>query len=288
MIPSDRLGVVAFGRALIESLDLDPVYVALWRLSLPPAQLKRWLLAYWCFYHAGAASRLSEEEGLGFYRLMREADRERWPRGRERRHFRGRTCATAIGYLEQLYRVPERAVDWLTQPSDHTPFGAARELPYALVRSRAESWPGFGPWIAFKIGDMLERLGLAPVVFEDADLHFYAEPARGALLASAELKIPVGIMYKEGDPAPPWCLAEVSRVLAEELSGLAAPPRAERSPNLQEVETVLCKWKSHRAGRYPVGLDICEIRHALSSGRAWGDTASRFLAALPATERPWS
>ena len=62
-----RLDIETFGRHLITTGDLDPIYTALVRaeqggdFSVP--QLCRWLLGYWCYYHAGVASFLSEKEG---------------------------------------------------------------------------------------------------------------------------------------------------------------------------------------------------------------------------------
>jgi hypothetical protein len=51
--------------------------------------------------------------------------------------------------------------------------------------------------------------------------------------------------------------------LIKELGDLRAPPRYERPINIQEVETILCKWKSHLSGHYELGKDIIEVRHGL-------------------------
>ena len=40
----DKLTIEEFGRHLLSSLDLDPIYVALVRMELTPEELGRWLL----------------------------------------------------------------------------------------------------------------------------------------------------------------------------------------------------------------------------------------------------
>src|SRR5689334_9165626 len=86
MTPEQLVGSLEkFGNDLLDTLDLDPVYVALHRARLDRATLKRWLLAYLCFYHGGVASRLASAKD--FHLEARKAHDEKWPRGRERRHF---------------------------------------------------------------------------------------------------------------------------------------------------------------------------------------------------------
>ena len=51
-----------------------------------------------------------------------------------------------------------------------------------------------------------------------------------------------------------------------------------RRVNVQEVETIFCKYKSHLKGHYPVGKDSEEIRHALEG---WGDTAQELQKYIP-------
>lgn len=261
MVAQERLGVVDFGRALIDSLDLDPIYVALARIELGESRLKRWMMAYWLFYSAATASWLSEQKAPDFWRACQQANRLRLPRGRERRHFRGIASENASEWLAAAYPFPEDAVDALCDgPVD---------LPFAVVSERVQAWPLFGPWIAFKVGDMLERLNVRGVVFTGADLALYSEPRAGAALAAAELG-------REVDD-----LAGVCAALGAALADRLAPPANDRPVGLQEVETVLCKWKAHLAGRYPVGIDTREIRHALGANPLPSATAERFLAAMP-------
>jgi hypothetical protein len=48
------------------------------------------------------------------------------------------------------------------------------------------------------------------------------------------------------------------------ISPRRAPPGFERDINIQEIETILCKWKSYMKGHYQIGEDIEACRVALS------------------------
>lgn len=262
------LTVEEFGQRLIETGDLDPVYVGLVGAYLPTSQLERWLLAYWCFYHAGAASWLSEHEGADFWRWMYDAaandippppkHNQRWPRAAERRHFRGEKCVRAVEDLRQVYGAPEAPVRDLR---------TCQRGEQIVMRVRG--WPQFGPWIAFKAADMMERCAGSSIDFASDLGLMYAEP-REALDILAEERAPRTAPMIWDD-------------LLRHFRGWTAPPRqrrgtAARECGPQEVETVLCKWKSHRAGHYRVGKDIKEVREGL---HGWGETAARMLAAMP-------
>ena len=55
----------------------------------------------------------------------------------------------------------------------------------------------------------------------------------------------------------------------------------ERPVGLQEVETILCKWKSHMNGHYPLNNDIMEIRHGLKDWLPVSALARAFYDAMP-------
>jgi hypothetical protein len=100
----------------------------------------------------------------------------------------------------------------------------------------------------------------------------------------------IGLMYKEpaeglrllidlpSDPNRYNSLSDAYSQLLKHFRQFKAPPASDRPCGPQEVETVLCKWKSHMNGHYHVGKDIREVRHALAG---WGDTADRLLKACP-------
>jgi hypothetical protein len=259
--------IIAFGEALLRTGDLDPVYVAIHGAQLPLPQLKRLLLAYFCFYHLGAAAYLSEREGEDFWRAVEVAARNdqpprktdmtlpdgRWPRGAERRHFRGPKCVDAVRTMS-LLASPEDVIDSLIEPVP-----GSDVLPADVVMERVQEWPLFGPWIAWKAADVLERLGLAAIDFP-ADLELLYKEPRTAL---AKLG---------GDPA---------RTLSELINHFRrfrAPPRFERPCNIQEVESIACKHAAHLNGTYFIGKDIKDVRHDLIG---WGATAAKLLQHMP-------
>lgn len=271
-----------FGDKLIWTGDLDPVYVAIYNAQLPEPQLCRLLLAYWCFYHLGVAAWISEHEpsttlgSTGFWGRMTIAalnemgprdhpdcpsDSNRWPRASERRHFRGTKCVRAVEQLTKRFTQPEDAVRTLAQ----------RATEVAVMR-QVETWPMFGPWIAFKAADMMERVYGAQVRFSRDTGLMYAEPRAGLKLASEQG------LDGQGGLARGLPEREIYDNLLTYFSARKAPGGTPRQCGPQEVETVLCKWKSHMRGHYEVGKDIREVRHALGG---WGQTAERLLAAAP-------
>ena len=261
-----------FGKALIETGDLDPVYVAIHGAKLPKNQLARLLLAYWCFYHLGVAAWLSEFEddgphGRDYWHFMKVAAAnrygpndpkmhwehghgvpafDRWPRGTERRHFRGDKCVKAVEYISRL------SVNKWVARIPIVSFGSIVHI--------VQSWPLFGPWIAYKAADMLDRCAGYPIEFPLDVCLLYDEPRKGLLMLN---------------PTEPE--KELQRLL-KVFGKFKAPPANDRACGVQEVETILCKAKASWSGKYWVGKDIHEIRHGLGG---WGDTAATLLAHSP-------
>lgn len=267
-----RLGVVEFGRQLVTTEDLDPVYSALEGTQMPPAQMARWLLAYWCYYHVGVACHAAEQSVSGFWAVMHRAAANaeptpigtRWPRAAERRHFRGAFAVEAVRRLEHKHRDPYELVMHLGARQGDDGVAAAD------VMRRTKELHGFGDWISFKVADMLERVGRIPVRFTEREA-MYETPTQGAMLAAESW----------WGPNAAWAGPEpVLTRLREELKDLRAPPRADRALGLQELETVLCKWKSHLNGHYTVGKDSVEVSHALQAWAPRSLLASRMHEAL--------
>lgn len=252
------MDVYAFGRELLRTKDLDPVYVLLYEARLgwlQPNLLERWLLAYWCFYHVGTASWITEgitEGDVGYWvRLEQAAASKDYPRSSERRHFRGENARKSVEWLKarglQALFLP------LSQPRE------GRPLPVSQVVSYVQTWVGFGPWIAFKVADMLERLGITKVEF-DLETVMYDSPAKAADLMYETYFNSAGKGFVDlPKNVGKWA---VERILSE-LGKEKAPPRYERPINVQEVETILCKWGSYRKGHYKLGEDIEHCKRGL-------------------------
>lgn len=246
-----------FGLALLDTLDLDPLYVLLAEAEpvLGEARLKRWLLAYWCFYSAATASRIVEYDD--FYGAMWLALDGNWPHGRERRHFRGTSAAKALRYLVNFGK-PEQVVDAMLRGTD-----------FQTIAQHVQQFPLFGPWISWKIADMAERVLAQPVDFSNASLGIYRDPVQGAAY----------IRFK--DKHHPITLEELDQVVARVTTTFAdclAPPYFDRPFNIQEAETVLCKYKAHCLWHYYPGMDIDEVAEGLEHGC---DLAQELLHYLP-------
>lgn len=240
---STKLSVYDFGQQLLETNDLDPIYVMLWEAKLPKEKLQKWLLSYWCHYHSGTASWTVDQKDY-WQALFDVAGSKEYPRSMERRHFRGNNALKSVTDLCQQ-TVAERL----------NPIMNATEIPATDLMSYVRQWNGFGPWIAFKVADMIERLDLARVKFDVNNITIFDSPREGAELlyqetGNPEVK-PTNIVR--------WAVGEIINCLGD----FKAPPRYERGINIQEAETVLCKWKSYRNGHYKVGEDIESLKRSL-------------------------
>lgn len=273
------MGVIEFGAALIKSRDLDPMYCAVAGAGLDQNTKLRLMLAYVCLYHLGAASKIAEKKGAAFWKLLHEAavnEGLRWPRGSERRHWRGAQALKSYESLESNAKVrPESLVE----------FWALAAYPdqartFRNVSERVQRLTGFGPWIAFKIADICDRVLGYPVDFSNCELGIYKEPRAGGAIAFQELE--VGQLTQ--NPADYRITDdELRRALKDTMKALnslrlKAPPYNDRPIGVAEVETVWCKYKSHLKGSYPLGKDSRELRHQLEG---WGDLAQQIQAHVP-------
>lgn len=288
-------GIAVFGDALLSTGDLDPVYTAIYRSDLDERTCARLVLAYWCFYHLGVAARLAEAKtdkaywGLFEAAVENKGEPKPWPRGAERRHFRGQNAWDAYAHLRRLYKTPEQAVAGMlglpvAKAAKH--FDIDIPMTFATVASAVQTHTGFGPWMAFKIADMAERVLGYEVDFSGCHLGIYKDPRQGAAVAYIEwgqdLHSTEAIVHrKDGDP---WNYPISDAQLAVTVDHYVklfrrhmAPPNGDRRVNVQEVETIFCKYKSHLKGHYPVGKDTDEIGHGLIG---WGDLAEQFNQAL--------
>jgi hypothetical protein len=248
-----------FAVNLLETNDLDPVYVMLWEAEFDNKQLTQWLVAYWCLYHVGAASVLSESEDF-WNDLARACRGTNFPRGVERRHFRGDIATESVKFLR-------REAGKQAERNDFGIRGSTEDLVDSLYSknvirlpdmiTKVSQWNGFGPWISFKVADMLERLNLQKINSYPKDVFLmFDAPRMGAqMLFEREYK---GKLHKSIKPEE-WAYDYLTAL----LSDYYAPPTYNRIINIQEIETILCKYKSHCNGKYPLGHDLIEVRQSL-------------------------
>lgn len=259
----ERLGILDFGRQTIAARDLDPVYDTLVRTGWEERAMTRWLLAYWCFYDVGAASWLADSAGEEYWANMRTAAANdgpaptggRWPRAPERRHFRGDKCVKAVEWMAH-HRLDLHRFRRVETP-----------VPFREVFDAIKAWPQFGPWIAFKAVDMVDRVLGLRIDYSEADVFMYDSPREAAQM-----------LYPDLTPAE--AVARAARSLGHEFRNAPVPGLSNRAFGFPEVETILCKWKSHRSGHYPVGHDIRDLAHRIAPWCAHSPMARWFDAAL--------
>lgn len=289
-----RLSIEAFGAHLLRSGDLDPIYIALVRAERSGAftrpQLLRWIIAYTCFYHAGVASWMSQHEGAAFWvQMFKAAENERetpaggrWPRGHERRHFRAKIAMDSVDALSRRYfDEPEDMLRFIAREPREIRGGelCVDPIPFKEVSARTQEHLGFGPWIGFKVADMVDRVMGVPVTFDHAAVFMFKDPEKAAMMLWEKRE---GHKYPEGArPKREVILNGVTSYLIDHFSDYAAPPLGDRPVNIQEVETILCKWKSHINGHYPLFNDIDEINHGLEPWKLYSEAAVAFAQHMP-------
>lgn len=245
----EQVSYLDFGRHLLDTYDLDPLYYMLAAADMPEPVLQRWLLAYWCYYSAGVASYVAEKPSAQFYPTMWDLLPD-CPRGHERRHFRGKAAEKALKYMRNQGQ-PEWIVPYMSYHEDLN-----------KINTRVQEFVLFGPWISWKVADMAERVVGIDVDFTGANLFIYRDPVQGAAL------------LKYGDwrhPIDQSGLDEMVDKILVDFTGYKAPPFEDRPINVQEAETILCKYKAHTKGHYPLWNDCRDIYHGLDG---WGDLAS--------------
>lgn len=277
----ERLGWREFGSHLLESLDLDPVYCALAKVPWDEEQKKRFCVAYWCHYHVGSACYAASFEGTDFWRVVMAATKNetpapvggRWQRGHERRHFRGKQGLTAVERLWKQYPFPEAMVDYVSFAHTSVVKPTCRD-----VMKRVQEHHLFGRWIGFKVADMLDRVFDKQVDFDGSEMLMFDEPRKASLMVwRAEQKMPETAHPRDEELAVKMVVAH----LIKHFSGYVAPPAFDRRVGFQEVETILCKWKSHCNGHYPPWNDVDEINQGLEPWLEVSTAAKGFRANMP-------
>lgn len=248
---------LSWGRELITTGDYDPLYIALCGIyakgSWGQDRIARFLLSYWLCYSVGASAFLSSLSGQDYWEMLQIAavneqspsefapvSAERWPRAAERRHWRGKIATTSTRRLTERWQKPEDAVCSLF---------SCRSL--ADVQAKLKDWPQFGPWITFKVADMMECVLGVPIDFPVDVISFYKDPRLGAEMAAPLM-----------GNIEPQAVVEAMLLSYSDLAVRTARPREVR---VQEVETVLCKWKSARRSHYRIGKDTVDHRRELKS-----------------------
>lgn len=269
---TDKLSIYEFGEKLIETQDLDPVYVILYHSNWPIDKMQKWLLAYWCFYHVGTACWIVDHKD--YWLAMRTAaGSKEYPRTTNRRHFRGTNAMNSVAYLES--RGVDDLFKWFTYCRN---FGLAP--PAKDVMQHVQEWVGFGPYVSFKVADMLERVGICKVTFSGVSEYLYSSPQEGARRL---WKQEFGFESPTQADADNHAYVALSDHLQSTLNCKLAPPSYNRYINIQEIETILCGWNSYMKGYYELGKDTQAIREGMLKF-ARCKSAQQLIAAGKATD----
>lgn len=198
----------------------------------------------------------------------------RWTRAKERRHFRGDICVKAVLTLKNMYpEYPEKMVYDIIGDDVRT---------MRAISGRAKRYPLFGDWIGFKVADMIDRVFGIPVNFDQAAVFMFADPTKAALMLwRKKYNLAETAMPKDQDAV----INGVVNYLTTYFKDFLAPPIMDRPVGVQEVETILCKWKSHLHGHYPLYNDIIEISEGLEPWKSYSWTAKAMLEAMPKWEQ---
>jgi hypothetical protein len=228
-----------FAADLFWSYDLDPEYPAAAYTIQDDDMRKRFVLGYGYFYHLGCAAAVAEQPSHKFFKACRKGVEAKWPRGRQHRHWRGIQAHKTLDGLE-LYRTPEKVIDTML---------SYKTFPQADKAMAA--FPFFGPGTRWKMADMGERILQLPIKFpvEGSSYGIFKGtigPRTGAsFILTGDSKNDItdeqlnSLIYK----------------MMGEFKNMRVPPYQDRAPNIQEIETLFCKYKAHCYGGYPLGDD---------------------------------
>lgn len=279
----ERLGLVEFGRLLLTSGDLDPVYVVLNSLGMSPAQRNRWLTAYCAFYHCGVACWMSKFTADSFWDIMAVAARNeqkcpvdgRWPRAKERRHFRGQQAVLAVAEWRSRWPYPEDMFSYLRGEigADRMPQSACLVESFDAVRQRALEHRSIGSWLSFKVVDLVDACCGVEVDQSDITPFLYDTPKQVMLRYWREAQ---GLPETARPRDERAVLEGVNDFLRHKLEGCTLPHKPSKPVDNFALETIWCKYGSHLNGHYPPLNDIREIGEGLVPWARFCPTAHAF------------
>lgn len=242
MATYERLSIVEFGLGLLETLDLDPVYVALNRSRLSRVELTRFILGWMMYYHTGLACWMMTHKSKGLLSAFEYVAKhnDEFPRGSQRKHHRNAAALACVAGMQTQFSTATEFARWSLHDGCD-----GRD-----VMKRVMTLVGWGPCMSWRVPDLYEALSLYDTPFKSTDTDmFFSNPKRGALLCAKEYGL------KGSDP-----VRAAHDYLMEEIGDKFAPPAFKRRLNIQETETVFCKWKSHMVGRYAIGRDTLRAK----------------------------
>lgn len=134
-------------------------------------------------------------------------------------------------------------------------------IHYRDFKKYVTQFPGIGPWAAWKMADLLERVMEININFTVDFREAYEFPLKGLLRVNGYTDDDMP-MLKEGQA--------YARMMDAAIKSLGPvwsyeAPCGRRTLNLQELETCLCKYHSHLGGHYNVGQDTRHLMHRMKA-----------------------
>jgi hypothetical protein len=232
-----------FGKVLISSGDIDPVYPVLKHIY----QSRGWDLkgdeALWQTALYLASYKLTV--GLAIYRNRpwpkdTEAFLRKFPTATERRGLRGpeKMWKHVQSLFANVNRQTGSISQWITNGWGRCPLAN-----YDVFYERCQEIWGNGRWAAFKWCELLKKVHGFPLEAPDMGLKNASGPREGlCMVFGLPSATPVDVLNR-------W--AHALRVQLGQL-GLEVD-------DWETLETVLCNYHSHALGKYNVGHDIEEM-----------------------------
>lgn len=237
-----------FARLSVQTLDLDPVYVALVNSGWDEAKIMRWCVGFITYYDMGCASDVCDKQGDDFWEaIWRRYDDN--PRAAERRHFRGEAGRKALKAWRNDYGTPEKML------------GAC--MKSSFLKSLSCGVPQIGTYFSWKVCDFREAVFGYDLDWTGAEKHLLGLPCDGLKLLFPDEK-PATSIWK----------------VVDEIKGIKAPPQNKRGCGIPEAETVACMAKAYYKNGKPIGKDIVERRDQLATGRS--ENARHLASVFPA------
>ncbi len=272
MAPSHWPAFVEFSREHLASGDIDPVYPVLKHLVRDDGReaAHSRVFAYLAWYSL-ASSEAALAHGLRGWPWKDLPTAEpiwaRYPTGTERRALRG--GKNIMKHLEALTATVTTHGSW----EDWLARGLTGSQLVSWERMRlvtSEPW-GNGRWASYKTCEILWKVLGYPLEATDMGNEFSSGPREG-------LAIVLGSAPRGNSPDVIRELDRLAEDLRERLEDDLGHPLG-----IEELETLLCDWKSTVQGNYYVGRDTDEMLEGLEASFVPEEVRARVLEARAAT-----
>lgn len=245
-----------FARAMIRSCDIDPLYPVLRHMiSMMNREQQLWLtFLYVAWYNlpSGYAAFLTHPAfDSGLAQTSIDPQLLKLPTGIERRNHRGGTVARHINdYVRQLSRryAGEQFAFYTDGLDPNDPIANWR-----LLTERLQTIWGNGRWAAYKHCEILMKVHDLPLAAPDMGNQFSSGPREGLAYF---FNVPDG--------------QDAATIRLLDRMGIHLQRRLHHEfgveLGIEELETILCNWKSLKKGKYYVGHDIDELQEQIARG----------------------